>query len=56
MPGKHEKIKKTFCGFLNSEGGIIYFGVKEQVDSKRRKVSGLYVSEKGKLNFRKDIY
>ena len=36
------------CGFLNTEGGIIFFGIREDRDSKKRSIKGYYLSEKKK--------
>jgi hypothetical protein len=33
-------LTKTICGFLNSKGGAIYIGIKEDVQTKKRTVFG----------------
>lgn len=51
VPGKREKIKRTLCGFLNSEGGTIYFGIKELPETRRRIINGMILSERSKKKF-----
>jgi predicted HTH transcriptional regulator len=55
-PSKSEKIKRTMCGFLNSEGGIIFFGIREHLETKKRYIVGYHFSEKRKLEFRQIIF
>lgn len=48
-------LKKTFCGFLNTEGGTIYLGVHENIDTKKRKVLGMQLNESEKEDLLKSI-
>jgi predicted HTH transcriptional regulator len=41
-------LLKTICGFLNGRGGIIYIGIKEANDTKKRVVVGQKYSENAK--------
>lgn len=49
--GHFKKIKKTVCAFLNTDGGRIYFGVRDEDQS----VVGLKLSDQKKLIFYNSI-
>jgi predicted HTH transcriptional regulator len=38
-------LKKTVCGFLNADGGIILLGIHEDTKTKKRKVLGMQLNE-----------
>lgn len=52
-------LKKTICAFLNTDGGIIYLGIHEHTDTKRRKVLGMQLNENQKVrlinSLKKDV-
>ena len=39
------------CGFLNAEGGIIYFGIKENTNTRKRNAVGMFLNERRKIEF-----
>ncbi|MFT5617635.1 MAG: ATP-dependent DNA helicase RecG [Arenicella sp.] len=43
------EVYKTACAFLNTNGGIIFLGVKESIDKKKLSISGYQDSQEDKL-------
>ncbi len=48
MPLKDQQLKilkKTVCAFLNTDGGTIYLGIQEDVNTKKRQIIGMQLNE-----------
>lgn len=48
-------LLKAICGLLNSEGGFLFIGIKEDKQTYKKQVQGYTIIEKDKQLFRKSI-